>query len=63
MGIGMIIIGLLLVAIAGLLFFVAVSIMEEKGDDYEKEAFEKEQEEISKEVMEMMRELGGDEEE
>ena len=58
-GIVMIIIGLLLVAIAGLLFFVAVSIATDEGED----AFEKEQEEISKEVMEMMKELGGDEEE
>lgn len=58
-GIVMIIIGLLLVAIAGLLFFVAVSISTDDGKD----EFEREQEEISKEVMEMMRELGGDEEE
>lgn len=58
-GIVMIIIGLLLVAIAGLLFFVAVSISTDEGKD----AFEKEQEEISKEVIEMMKELGGDEEE
>ena len=58
-GIVMIILGLLLVAIAGILFFVAVSISADEGKD----EFEREQAEISKEVMEMMRELGGDEEE
>lgn len=58
-GIVMIIIGLLLVAIAGLLFFAAVSISTDDGKD----EFEREQAEISKEVMEMMKELGGDEEE
>ena len=52
MGTGLIIIGLLFVGVAGVLLYTVVSVMEE--DKYRKEAFEKEQEEISKEVMEMM---------
>ena len=49
-GVVMVTIGLLLVAVATILFFVAVSISTDEGKD----EFEREQEEVSKEVMEMM---------
>ena len=58
----MVTIGLLLVASAIILFFMAVSVFSER-DEKEQLAFEKECEEVSAEVMEMMKELGGDEEE
>ena len=54
----MITIGLLLCAVAVCLFVYCASL---KDDD--SSVFEKEQEEVKKEVMEMMKELGGDEEE
>ena len=58
----MVTIGLLLVAAAIILFFMAVSVFSER-DEKEQLAFEKECEEVSEEVMEMMKELGGDEDE
>ena len=58
----MVTIGLLLVAAAIILFFMAVSVLSER-DEREQMEFEKECLEVSEEVMEMMRELGGDEEE
>ena len=57
----MVTIGLLLVAAAIILFFIAVSVFSER-DEREQMEFEKECREVSEEVMEMTRELGGDEE-
>ena len=57
----MVTIGLLLVSAAIILFFMAVSVFSER-DEREQMEFEKECREVSEEVMEMMKELGGDEE-
>lgn len=57
----MVTIGLLLVTAAIILFFMAVSVFSER-DEREQIEFEKECREVSEEVMEMMKELGGDEE-
>ena len=54
----MITIGLLLCAVAVCLFVYCASLKEDNQS-----AFEEEQEEVKKEIMEMMKELGGDEEE
>ena len=57
-GLIMITIGLLLCAVAVCLFVYCASLKDDRQSE-----FEKEQDEVKKEIREMMKELGGDEEE